>query len=145
MLTCHMTKVINKKKKSFTGSIQTQFFCLGEDAILPLFLIVVALRRKGKVQWDNTDPVPDTAVTQPPAEPTHTHVNPMQLHVILNLQHHPSERRRVFPQMNDLNQKTSPVARDTYGHHSQEQLSSTSPAHFPLCNVRGCSVKRMTL
>lgn len=89
--------------------------------------------------------MPVGAVRQTLAEPTHAHVNPMRLHIILNLWHHPSERRQVFPQMNYLNQKTSPVARDTYGHHSQEQLSSTSPAHFPLCNVRGCSVKRMTL
>lgn len=120
----------NKKKASKGGA--KQFCLLWEDDIPPLLLSMATLRRKGKVQWDTGPCASWSCRTESRG-------------VILNLQHHPSERRHVFPQMNDLNQKTSPVARDTYGHHSQEQLSSTSPAHFPLCNVRGCSVKRMTL
>lgn len=127
-LMCHMTKAT----KQASRGASKQFCLLWEGNILPLFLSMATLRWKAKVQWDNG-----------PCASWSCHTDTRG--VILNLQHHPSERRHVFPQMNDLNQKTSPVARDTYGHHSQEQLSSTSPAHFPLCNVRGCSVKRMTL
>lgn len=136
-LTCNTT---NSRKRLYWEHINAVLL-IGEATVLHLFLTMLASWWKGRVQRGSWPRVSRSCW----ADTSRARTNRTHPHVILNLQHHPSEPRQVLPQTSDLNQKTSPVARDTYGHHSQEQLSSTSPAHFPLCDVRGCSVKRMTL